>query len=102
MGGLVREITGPVVSALAQLTTEFLNGVRAGDSFFGSLERGIRGGRVGERSSIESAARDIERLTTLKQRADRALKNNPTDLMAQFNAGAASADLANALKNYQL
>lgn len=101
VGGLVREFTGPLVSALAQVTAEFLNGVVAGESFFGALERGIRGGRVGERSSLQQAAQDIERLTVAKQEAERAFAANPTDLQLEFNAGAASADLAAALKNYE-
>ena len=100
LGGIIRDISGPLIQALARATTEFLNASRAGDGFPGSMERALRGGIVGQRSSIEMAARDIERLAAVKERADLALSRNPADLRAQYNAEMAAAELQAALKNY--
>lgn len=100
LSGIIRDISGPLIQALAKATTEFLNASRAGDSFWGSMERALRGGIVGQRSSIERAAQDIERLAAVKERADLALSRNPTDLRAQYNAEMAAAELQAALKNY--
>jgi len=102
--GLVVQIAGPLVNALAAATTEFLKAAQGADTFFGALERGLKGGVVGDRSTIEGAARDIERLTDELAKLDRLIAQydgQEIPINLQFERGALSADLAAAMRNYE-
>jgi len=102
--GLVVQIAGPLVNALAAATTEFLKAAQGADTFFGAVERGLRGGVVGDRSTIEGAARDIERLTDELAKLDRLIAQydgQEIPINLQFERGALSANLAAAMRNYE-
>lgn len=104
--GLTHRLGGPLVEALANATTRFLQATAAGDGFFRSLERGLlfnSQANIGQRLKLEDAARDIERLDAeLKRLQDRAARGLvPEGSQEEFRMGAVSADLAAALKNFQ-
>ncbi len=104
--GVTVQIAGPLISALASLTTEFLRALQAGDSFFGAMERGLRGGLAGQRSDIAAAARDIETLTGEHAKLQAQIAQysaSGADIPGQleFRAGKLSADLADARRNYE-
>lgn len=101
--GLVVDIAGPLVNALASITTEFLKAAQAGETFAGALERGLSGGKVGDRSTIEKSAQDIEKFTAKLKDLDREIaqyKGQEIPIELQFKRDVASADLAAALKDY--
>ena len=101
--GLVVEIAGPLIQALAKMTTEFLKAAQAGDTLAGSIARALGGGVVGDRSDIQGAAKDVEVFTAKLKALDRQVAqygNQEIPLELQFKRGAASADLAAAMKNY--
>lgn len=103
--GLAIQIAGPLLKALANLTTEFIRATREGETFFGALERGLSGGATGNRSDIVKAAQDIERLSAeygklqaqINQYSSRGF-DVPGEL--EFRAGKISAELNDARKNY--
>lgn len=102
--GLVVDIAGPLVAALARATSEFLKAAQAGDSFFRAIERGLRGGLVGDRATMEGAAKDIERITGELQRLDKQIEQyagQQVPMELEFQRGSLSADLAAAMRNYQ-
>jgi hypothetical protein len=102
--GLVVQLVGPLVGALARVTSEFLRATQAGESFFGAIERGLRGGVVGDRSTIEGAARDIERLTIELQKLDSEIAKYAGQEVPEFllfRQGDVSAQLAAAMRNYE-
>jgi hypothetical protein len=102
--GLVIQLVGPLIGALARVTTEFLRATQAGESFFGAIERGLRGGVVGDRSTIDGAARDIERLTIELQKLDNEIAKYAGQEVPEFllfRQGDVSAQLAAAMRNYQ-
>jgi hypothetical protein len=101
--GLVVEIAGPLIQALAKMTTEFLKAAQAGDTLAGSIARALGGGVVGDRSDIQGAAKDVEVFTAKLKALDRQVAqygNQEIPLELQFERGAVSADLAAAMKNY--
>jgi lambda family phage tail tape measure protein len=101
--GLVVEIAGPLVGALAKMTTEFLKAAQAGDTLAGSIARALGGGAIGDRSNIQGAAKDIEVFSAKLEALDKQIAkygNQEIPLDLQFARDAASADLAASIKNY--
>jgi hypothetical protein len=97
---LTVEIAGPLMSALANMTSEFLKAIRAGDTFFGVIARGLSGGVVGERSSLAQAGDDVARLRKELEAAQRVAGDSDVGTFEQTRVGLLSADLAKATKNY--
>lgn len=103
--GVGLTIANVVIPRLADLTDEMFRAVQQGETLFGVLERIARGGVVGNRSTLEATAKDIERLSTELAELDRQIEyytrhgQEAPDRML-FDRGRVSADLADSMKAY--
>lgn len=95
-------IAGPLVSALVDVTNRFMRAKVEGDGFFKALSRGFGADMVGRRDNVLDAAADIESLTQKLQDLQERQRQGyiPEGSQEEFVLGATSADLAQAVKNY--
>ena len=101
--GLAADLAGPLISALANVTSEFVRARVEGESFFGALERSLfDSANIGKRTTLQQAAADIEQLDAelrgLQERAQRGLI--PEGSSEEVRLNTVSATLAEARKNY--
>jgi hypothetical protein len=61
VGGLSRQIAGPLIQSLADLTTGMFQAFMQGETFFGSMERGLK--RLGAAKDIQEAEKRVAALT---------------------------------------
>ena len=66
VGGLAIRISGPLIQALAKLTTGFFEATVQGESFFGAIERGFQ--RLGRADDIAQAQRNLSQLEARMER----------------------------------
>jgi hypothetical protein len=70
VGGLSRQIAGPLIQSLADLTSGMFAAFMQGETFFGSMEKGLK--RLGAAKDIEEAEKRVAALTI---EYDKALKS---------------------------
>ena len=97
-GGLARELAGPVIQSLADLTDRMIEATRAGRGFLGVLSS-IFESSVGNRKILEQAAQDIERINQAIS-VMLITSNGRLSPAQQLDLQALSVELEKAIANY--
>jgi hypothetical protein len=69
IGGISRQIAGPLIEALASFTSGVFKAYTAGETFFGSIEQGMR--RMGAANDLQTAEKNV---ADLQKQYDAAMK----------------------------
>lgn len=100
--GVARELAGPLIAALADVTTRLLDAMRAGEGFMGTLDAVLNG--LGKRSTVAGAQSDMDelaqeymRLEKLARQYSAANQAIPDDI--QFAMGKVRAEYKEARAN---
>lgn len=99
---LGREIAGPLIESLANLTSQFVAARVEGDSFLESLDRALNG--TGRRTGVDAAVADMQRLSAELERLDNQIAqygDQEVDPFLTTQRGTISAQLAEAKRNYE-
>jgi hypothetical protein len=97
-GGLARELSGPVIQSLADVTDRMIEATRAGRGFLGVLSS-IFESSVGNRKILDQAAQDIERINQAI-RVMLITSNGRLSPAQQIDLQNLSAELEKAIANY--